>query len=681
MKHFSIVATVLVACGIISNTQPVMAENYPNNPEPMAQLAFVPLPLGSVHPDGWLKNQLEIQAEGLTGYLDEFWPSVRDTAWRGLDGDAWERAPYYLDGLVPLAYLLDNERLIKKAQSYIDFILLTQQKNGWFGPVKNKDRWPLAVAMKSLTQYYEATEDERVLELLGRYFEYIVNTPPDWPDGDWRGVRAMENNLSALWMYRKTKDPIYLQAAQSISDNCYKWDEYFAKFPYTDEEKVLWKNPIAPENWSKVRYVMTSHGVNIAMALKYPGIKYLQTGDKKYYTSIIEGFNSLDRYHGQVTGIYSCDEHVAGKNPTQGTELCAVTEAMFSLENLTATFGDVAFADRLESLAYNALPGTMTADGWTHQYDQQVNQVECTVAKRNWTNNGDHSNVYGLEPNFGCCTANMHQGWPKFVSYSWMATKDNGLAAVALGPNIVSAKVADGVKVNIIQETDYPFAGEITYTVATQKDVKFPLYIRIPSWAEGTKIVIVPAEQAEKSKRKKLKDLDTILPKAGAFVKIDQEWKNGDSVKVSLPMELRCERRYNNSIAIFRGPLVYSLAIEPYYKRIAKHNDTYPYAVDWEVLPNSDWNYALLVDPENLKESIKVKTSDVPFMPFAEPAAPVVLNVKACQVDEWTLVDQSAGPIPDSPVIAKGRKTETVSLVPYGCTQLRITEFPLAVKK
>src|SRR5690606_9597962 len=125
-------------------------------------------------------------------------------------------------------------------------------------------------------------------------------------------------------------------------------------------------------------------------------------------------------------GVFTGDEHLAGIYPTQGTELCAVVEMMFSLENLLAIFGDAAFADRLEQVAYNALPATFTADMWAHQYDQQVNQVLCSVAPRAWTNNSDSANIFGLEPHFGCCTANFHQGWPKLVSHLWMATPDHG---------------------------------------------------------------------------------------------------------------------------------------------------------------------------------------------------------------------------------------------------------------
>ena len=668
MRRFASLTSSIAACALIAGAAAVDAANYPENPAPLAPEAFMELPLGTVKPDGWLRSQLQIQARGLTGHLDEFWDSLFSSAWKGLDGDAWERGPYYLDGLVPLAYLLDDQRLISKARPYIEYMLMTRQDTGWFGPVQNTDRWPLAVATKVLIQYYEATGDERVLELLKSYFQFILDNPPDWPDNQWRGVRAMETCIAAHWMYRQTKDPMYVKAAQSIIDNCYKWDEWFRNFAYTDEAITLWRSPLTPkDNPPKIGYNLLSHGVNIAMALKYPGFKYQQTADEKYHESFIMGLKSLDRYHGQVTGVFACDEHLAGLNPTQGTELCAVVEMMYSLENLISIWGTPELADRLESLAYNALPGTTTPDFWTHQYDQQVNQVLCSKDKRKWSTNGDESNMYGLEPNFGCCTANMHQGWPKFVSSMWMATHDKGLAAVALGPNTVSAKVADGVKVNIIQETEYPFDEHITYTIACQEEVEFPLYIRIPGWADKAKLVVGKRE--------------TIPAAAGEFACIKRVWKNGDKVKLTLPMDIRGERRYHDSIAIHRGPLVFSLEIGQYMTRVKKHSDIYPDASDWEIRPSDDWNYALLLNPEKLQSAFKVKTHPVSQIPFAAVAAPVVLSVKACQLDEWVMDWNSAGDLPQSPIDPKGLETKTVKLIPYGCTQLRITEFPLAEKK
>src|SRR5215475_4352514 len=153
----------------------------------------------------------------------------------------------------------------------------------------------------------------------------------------------------------------------------------------------------------------------------------------------------LDKFHGQATGMFTCDEHLAGRNPSQGTELCTVVETMFSLEVLTSILGDPKLADRLERIAFNALPATFKPDMCAHQYDQQANQVVCRVAKeRVYVNNNEDSNIFGLEPNFGCCTANMHQGWPKFAANLWMSSVDDGLAVAAYAPSVVNSMVKGG---------------------------------------------------------------------------------------------------------------------------------------------------------------------------------------------------------------------------------------------
>src|ERR1700712_5919093 len=67
------------------------------------------LPLGSIKPQGWLHDQLEIMRDGTTGHLDEVYAKLKnDNGWLGGNGDGWEETPYWLDGAVPLAYLLDD---------------------------------------------------------------------------------------------------------------------------------------------------------------------------------------------------------------------------------------------------------------------------------------------------------------------------------------------------------------------------------------------------------------------------------------------------------------------------------------------------------------------------------------------------------------------------------------------
>lgn len=649
--------------------------NYPNNPSPLMRNAFIQLPLGSIKPHGWLRNQLRAQAEGLTGNLDDYWPDLVNSSWRGGDGEAWERGPYYLDGLVPLAYTLDDSVLIRKVKEWMEPILKSSSDSGWYGPEKNHDRWPLAVANKVLMQYYEATSDKRALDVLTAYFRYLHNTNPDWPDKEWRGVRAMENAVTGYWLYRHTGEPWILETIKSIQENSYDWTTYYETFPWDSTAAAEKKIPL---NWGPEG--LTAHVVNNAMAIKYPGLWYQQSKDDRYRKAVFAGIEKYDLNHGQAAGRFSGDEHLSGKSPDRGTELCSVVEYMYSLEQLYSIFGENSFADRLEALAYNALPGTITPDMWAHQYDQQSNQVLVSNAKRAWSTNGDESNLYGFSPNFGCCLANMHQGWPKFVSGMWMATNDNGLALVAYGPSIVRANVANGREITITEETDYPFNGKVTLTINTEKAVKFPLHLRIPEWTDTAKI--------------SFKDKTAILTKSDNY-KLNQKWKNGDQITIEFSMKLRTQRRYNNSVSIMRGPLWYSLRIEKEFRSIKTKYDNFGYkgSVDWEIIPTSAWNYGLLLDLNNPVRGISISENGTGRYPFAdkgdmiwsrdssmyvvyEKEAPVVITVRGIRIPSWTMKDNSADVPPMSPVKPEG-DPEIIKLVPYGCTRLRITEFPI----
>jgi len=649
--------------------------NYRGNPEPLVQNAYTRLPLGSIKPEGWLKSQLEAQAEGLTGNLDDFWPDLVNSAWRGGEGEAWERGPYYLDGLVPLAYILDDEYLKDKVKEWIEPVIASSTDTGWYGPAKNKDRWPLAVANKVLMQYYEATGDTRAIDVLEKYFRYLHDTPPDWPDKEWRGVRAMENAVTGYWLFRQTGEPWILETIRSIHENSSDWTSYYDNFPW---DSAAWSDKRIPLNWGPEG--LTAHVVNNAMAIKYPGLWYQQSSDERYKNAVFAGIEKYDLNHGQAGGRFSGDEHLSGRSPDRGTELCAVVEYMFSLGELYTIFGDNTLADRLELLAFNALPGTTTPDMWAHQYDQQSNQVLVTGDERNWSTNGQYSNIYGLMPNFACCLANIHQGWPKFVQNLWMATNDNGLAAVAYSPSTVKAKIGKDDEVTILEETDYPFKGNIKFSISTARPVRFPLYLRIPGWADSVTINF-------KGK--------TVTGQAGTTLKLNEKWNDGDVIDMIIPMKIRTERRYNGAVSVLRGPLYFSLRIDKEYKSVKINYDNFGYkgSVDWEIYPKSPWNYGLMIDPVNETRGFQISENQLTKYPFADKGdmiwnsdtekyvpwnenAAVVINARCMKIPDWTMKDFSADIPPASPFTPEGT-TEIIELVPYGAARLRITEFPV----
>ncbi|MFP4442332.1 MAG: beta-L-arabinofuranosidase domain-containing protein, partial [Spirochaetia bacterium] len=359
---------------------------------------FRALPLKAFTPAGWTRRQLEIQAAGLSGHLDEFWPDIKDSGWIGGNAEGWERAPYWLDGLVPLAYLLADSRLIRKVTRWMDYILEHQHQDGWLGPSydgseyrKAYDPWPQFIILKVLSQYREVSGDNRVIPAMVRNIRKIISVMKEKPLESWAKYRWAELLVTIRWLDGRPGVPadFLREAAETARAQGFDWPGLFRDFPYTRR---------TPEGKTS----METHVVNNAMALKGPALDYLYSGDIRDAENSLMMMEVLDNHHGQITGMFTGDEHLAGKNPSQGTELCAVTEYLFSLEILLQILGSSGLGDRLEQIAFNALPAAFRDDMNSHQYDQQVNQVICTVSENKiYTTNSGDANIFGLEPNYG----------------------------------------------------------------------------------------------------------------------------------------------------------------------------------------------------------------------------------------------------------------------------------------
>jgi hypothetical protein len=610
---------------------------------------FVPFTAGEIKPRGWYKRQLRIQADGLAGNLDKIWPDVRDSKWLGGSRDGWERVPYWLDGFIPLAYLLDDDDLKARAKKYIDLILSQQREDGWLCPCGDDERgrydvWPFFLICKVLALYGDCAKDGRIEAALESAFHCLAKHIQGNTLFNWAAARWFECLIPIFWLYERRGGDWLLDLAFRLEVQGIDYEKLFTF--YRDQQ--------ARRSWT-----FLTHVVNIGMCLKAGALAArLRRGNPDAFAR--DALAKLFEYHGTAAGHFTGDECLAGTSPVQGTELCGVVEAMYSYGVLLSISGDGGWADHLERLAFNALPAAISPDMWTHQYDQMTNQVQCAYLPKDkvvfMTNSGE-SHLFGLEPNFGCCTANFGQGWPKLALSAFMYRPAAGehpaeIVSSVLVPSELSFSMG-GTPVTCTLDTDYPFRGALRYTIETGEPACFAFSIRIPGWAASATVDGRPA-------------------RPGTFFTLNREWNGKTGIEVRLEFKTSLAERPGGLYCLWRGPLLYSLAPRERWEKREFTRDgverKFPYC-DYEIFPESPWNYGFYGVPDQAG----VIESPVPDRPFS-PEHPA-LRIRATLVPiAWNLVNGVCEERPEGNIAGPPL---TADLIPYGCTNLRITEMPL----
>jgi hypothetical protein len=627
--------------------------HYVSNRPPLLPSPLVKLPPGDVEPKGWLLSQLQLMRDGFSGRLAEISRFLKeDSGWITLQGRGWEEMPYWLRGYGDLGYVLKNPDIIAAARTWLDLAFRSQQADGYFGPPenkKNRDLWPNMLILAAMQSFYEATGDERVIPFLMRYFRFENSLPEaDLLPGSWQKLRGGENLESVYWLYNRTGEKFLLELARRIYERTADW-----------EADII--NPQRDRNWEVSSFY---HGVNIAMGIRYPGVYYQQAGDEKYIDIVEKNYRLLmGKYGQQPGGMFGADENIRPgyTDPRQGAETCSMVEFMNSHEALLRITGETRYAERCEDIAFNSLPAAMTPNLKGLHYLTAPNLISCdSSGEHDFQNSGT---LVSYDPwSYRCCQHNVAFGWPYFVENLWLATADNGLAAAIYAPSEVTARVAAGQDVRIVEDTAYPFGDFVELTVRAESPAAFPLYLRIPSWSEETRIFINGHQQPEKTN-------------PGQYAAITRKWRNGDRVRLIFAPKITAKSWENTgpSVSIRRGPLWFSLKIGEEWRRYGG-TDTWP---AYEVSPTTPWNYGLVLDPAHPEDSISVAAQKRPdYQPFQPEAAPVVLKARAKRIPEWQAEGKMVGKLPPGPVLST-EPVEDITLVPMGCARLRLSVFPL----
>ncbi|OSD04868.1 hypothetical protein PYCCODRAFT_1363452 [Trametes coccinea BRFM310] len=629
----------------------------------LAPKKFLNIPLGQVKPAGWLRDQLVVQANGLAGHEHDFYDYVAQSDWIG--GNSYysnleEAGSYWFNGMVPNGVLLDDPKIMSQTQQFLDYVLDHQDSTGWLGPEVNTTKprylWGRYPFFFGAIQMVEANSSlaDRVVPALHKFVS-LANTMLHNGEGleDWTRTRWEDFVIVLQWLYDfypEGKEDLLIDTMKMLKYTGDPWEDVFNEQYFPQEAVENLRNPFP---------VLTWHGVNMAEGLKALPSTYRFTHNQSDLDAASKGWDLLFQYHGRPSGIYAADEYLAGLEAVRGTELCLVVETMFSGSYLYQVIGDPKFADRVERITYNALPAELTGDMWSRQYLQQQNQIAAKNMTPNpFPNDGPYSNVFGLEPNYPCCTVNHPQGWPKFISNAFVTTPDQkSLVHVYLGPFNVNLTLANNNKVSVAVDTLYPFSDSLATTITAEKD--FTYYVRIPSWVSKGTIAINGAKAKAVSPSN---GLQAVPVKAGTT-----------KFTLNLPSDITIESRPHSSVAVHRGPLHYAFDIARSQK-VLQQNAQQPLAKDLEFDATATWQLAL-GDPKTFVfNGGAPEGGNLPSPVFDSGLPPFTITAQACPIEWGVAGDTFAASPPENPECAG--PVQNITLWPFGATKLRIGEFP-----
>jgi hypothetical protein len=472
----------------------------------------------------------------------------------------------------------------------------------------------------------------------------------------WENSRGGDNLYSIYWLYDHTGHKSLLDLGNKIFRNT--------------------------ANWSQANNLPNWHNVNVAQSFREPATYFMQDKDSSSLKATYNDFYLIRNIYGQVPGgMFGADEDARKgyTDPRQAVETCGMVEQMSSDEILTGITGDPMWADNCEDVAFNTYPAAVMPDFRGLRYLTAPNMVV--------SDSKDHSP--GIE-NSGpfltmnpfssrCCQHNHSQGWPYYAEHLWMATPDNGVAAILYNSSEVNVKVGNGQPVVLKQTTEYPFDDHIKIAVNTPKSVNFPLYLRVPGWCKHATVSV----------NGKPVQVDA---KAGSYIRLSNEWKQGDVIELKLPMKIQLQlwTKNKNSVSVNYGPLTFSLKIDEYYKKMdskkaSQQDSKWQASADqskwpaYEIYPESKWNYGLWLTDQPIDQQFEIIKKPWPKndFPFAQNTVPIEIKAKGKLIPDWT-IDQYGlcGVLPESPVTVN-TKPEEIELIPMGAARLRISAFPV----
>jgi hypothetical protein len=644
-------------------------------------------------------------ASGLAGQQHKFYRFVADSPWIGGTSEysqLHEAFPYWMNGIVPLAYGVENPALAKElkdaVEENVNKVLERQAPDGWLGPEtiesKTRNLWgrmPLLLAFTQLLDADPQRYSKTMLPALRKYLDLahsmLKNNGTGYlgahgdvlsdEDHGWGRVRAADMMITLQWLVEHDQDggqkQKHLETMDMLRSGMLDWADWYNNHYIPKDFSQLPEDALKP-------YFPWTHGVNVGQGLKAGAVINRFERNSTMVEVSRKAVDLTFKHHGAPTGSILADERLQGISPYSGSELCTTVETIYSLAYLYQSIGDNDFADRAERAAFNALPAAVMGDWWAHQYVTQPNQPSSShMDKRPFWNVNQKGQTFGLEPDYPCCTVNHPQGYPKFLSHSWATYGEDGIAHALLSPSALNLTLLNGANVHVEVTTDYPFTDHLHYVARSDK--QFTLHVRIPGWTDKTKTTV------------SVNGVDSnalITPDEHTGLLAIQLPAGSSTVDITLSRAITTETRQNDAVAVFHGPLLYTLDVG--YSATHVHpprnfgdsgtsQEHVPEkCMDWDIQNTTKWNMA--VDVASLRPVLtRQPGTPLPAEVWSRNGPPTSLEGMGCEV-EWPLLFPGAeaghgipGKVPRNARCTSGVKK--IRYLPFGSAKVGMAELPV----
>lgn len=480
--------------------------------------------------------------------------------------------------LEAVAYSLENDpnpELEETADAFIDLLGKAQQEDGYLNtyftlkePDKRwsnlRDKHELYCAghmMEAAVAYYQSTGKKKLLNIMCRFADYIDSVFGEADDKIPGYPGHQEIELALIKLYRVTGNERYLKLSQYFINQRGQAPHYFD----TEAEKRGDTNDFWFNNdygymqaHLPVREQTEAVGHSVRAMYMYTALADLvaHTGDEALKEVCQTLWDNVTLRQMYITGgvgpaefgeAFSFDYDLP--NGTCYTETCASIGLVFWANRMLKTDPDGQYADVMERALYNGTISGMDLNGKRFFYVNPLEVHPETAEKRH-----DYRHVKPVRQNWyscACCPPNLARLIASIGHYIYSVDQNTIYTHLYIGNE--SKLEVDGQKVQIEQETNYPWDEDVKVTVSPEREAEFTVAVRIPGWCKEAEIK-VDGDPV---------DLHSCLK--NGYVYVSRLWKKGDQIELhfSMPVErMRANpkvRENAGKVALQRGPIVYCL--------------------------------------------------------------------------------------------------------------------------